>query len=89
MATLGLASMNEGLLWIRRIHILESPMAASALKESKSLLALVAVYIACRGPTLVHYKVSPDNEPHGKASRKIKILAFRHCYHTTQSYFEK
>ena len=35
------------------------------------------------------YKVSPDNEPHGKASRKIKILAFRHCYHTTQSYFEK
>jgi len=37
------------------------------------------------------YKVSPDNEPHGKASstasRKIRILSFWHCYHTTQSYF--
>ena len=38
--------------------------------------------------TKFNYKVSSHSEPHGKASRKIRILAFRHCYHTTQSYFE-
>ena len=42
-----------------------------------------------RDYVVYEYKVSTDNEPHGKASRKIKTLAFRHCYHTTQSYFEK
>ena len=29
------------------------------------------------------YKVSPDTEPHGKASRKIRILALQDFYHIT------
>ena len=40
-------------------------------------------YIYPSNLRLYVYKVSPDTEPHGKASRKIRILAFQDCYHTT------